>query len=290
MGLGQWLVLLRRAAVQWSRDNTAFLAAGLAFHTMLALSPLLLVLLAAASAVFAPAAFEGRVVAGAGRVVGPDAAKLIQDMIVSTSRVHAGSWASFVGLALAVVAGSNVMHQMKYALNTIWHVPQGIPSIRAVVLGRFHSVAFLTALAFVMLSWLLLDASMSVVSHVLRSILPERIPVLHALTFSVSVLFNWLIFGVFYRLVPDAPVAWRDVVLGGLVAAVLFTLGKSLLGAYFHASGVLRAYGAAASVIAVLLWLYLSGQIFLFGAEVCVAYAQARGSRAGIAPTRGIAL
>lgn len=274
--------IIRRAMGQWSHDNASFLAAGLAFHVMLALSPMLIVLLAVASPFLAPGRAEGRLIASVTATVGAGAAQLLRDAISSINGVHASKFASAIGILIALIAASNVVNQMKYVLNTVWHLPPGVMTMRSIVFGRFRSLLWIAMLAVVMLLWLALDASVAVLGRVLEAAVAGPLPVWSAVTFTVSVVINSLLFGFFYRFIPDAPVQWRDVVFGSVLAAVLFTIGKTLLGLWFDLSGVLRAYGAAGSLVAILLWVYYSGLIFLLGAEVTVKYAQTFGSRVGV--------
>jgi membrane protein len=275
----QMAALVRRAMGQSSKDNVAFLAAGLAFNVMLAMSPLLIVLLAIASPFLAPGRAEDRLLAAVNSTVGPSAAQLIHDVIASANRSGAGPVASIVGLLLTLIVASNVIQQMKFVLNSIWRVPSGIMSMRSVVFGRFRSLLVLGTLAVIMLLWLALDASVALLGRLLQGASLGPLPIWSAVTFVASVVINSVLFGFFYRYIPDTPIQWRDVVFGSILAAVLFTLGKALLGGYFALSGIIRAYGAAGSLVAMLLWLYYSGQIFLLGAEVTVKYAHTYGSR-----------
>jgi len=275
----QMVSLVRRAMGQWSKDNVAFLAAGLAFNVMLAMSPLLIVLLAVASPFLAPGRAEDRLLAAVNSTMGSSAAQLVHDVIASANRSGAGALASVLGLILTLIVASNVIQQMKFVLNSIWRVPSGIMSMRSVVFGRFRSLLVLGSLAVVMLLWLALDASVALLGRVLQGASLGPVPLWAAATFVASVVTNSILFAIFYRYIPDTPIQWRDVVFGAILAAVLFTLGKAVLGGYFALSGIVRAYGAAGSLVAMLLWLYYSGQIFLLGAEVTVKYAHTYGSR-----------
>jgi membrane protein len=278
--------LVRRALGQWSRDNASFYAAGLAFHVMLALSPLLIVLLAVGSAFLAPADAEGRLLASISNALGPEVAQLLAGVIAAAHRSGSGPLASAVGIALTIVAASNVIQQMKYALNAVWHVPPGVVTMRTIVVGRARSLMVLATFAVVMLLWLALDASVAVTGRLLQG---AAVPLWPFVPFMASVLINSVLFGFFYRALPDAPVRWSDVWFGSVVAAVLFSLGKALLGLWFDLSGMLRAYGAAGSLVAMLIWLYYSGQMFLLGAVITVKYAHTHGSRATGPLVRGAA-
>jgi membrane protein len=288
MRVRQMASLVRRAMGQWSRDNASFLAAGLAFHVMLALSPLLIVLLAVGDFLFTSGRAESGLLAAVSNLIGAGGAQLVRDIITAANRTGAGPVASAIGIVLTLAAASNVIQQMKHALNLIWKVPPGIMSMRSIVFGRFRNLVALLTLALVMLVWLTLDAAIAVVGRVFQGATLGSLPLWPAVAFMASVVTNSVLFAIFYRFIPDTPVQWRDVVFGSVLAAVLFTLGKLLLGLYFDLSGVVRAYGAAGSLVALLLWLYYSGQIFLLGAEVTVKYAHTHGSRANSPVLQGV--
>jgi membrane protein len=285
----QMVSLVRRAMGQWTKDNAAFLAAGLAFNVMLALSPLLIVLLAIAGLFLTPERVESRLLASAAAAVSPGAAELLREVIAGARSSGAGPVASAIGIVITLVASSNVIQQMKYALNAVWHVPPGVMTMRSFVFGRFRSLLVLGMLAIVMLAWLALDASLAVLGRVLPGALDAPPLLWSAVTSSASIVINSAVFGFFYRFIPDTPVRWRDVAFGSVFAAVLFTIGKALLGFYFDVSATLRAFGAAGSLVAILVWLYYSGQIFLLGAEVTAKYATTHGSRATAPLVRGAA-
>jgi len=272
--------LIRRAVGQWTKDNGSFLAAALAFRVMLALSPLLIVLLAAGDALFRDGRVEGGLLIALTNVIGPAAAQLLHDLIAGAHRSGAGPFASAIGLLLTLVTASSVIQQMKFALNAIWKVPSGVMTLRSIVFGRFHSLVVLVSLAIIMLLWLVLDASVAVLGRTLQGVTLGPLALWPALAFLASVVVNSVLFALFYRIIPDTPIRWSDVIFGAIVAAILFSVGKLILGFYFDLSGVLQAYGAAGSLVALLLWLYYSGQIFLLGAEITVKYAHTHGSRA----------
>lgn len=284
------LLVLKRAAGCWSRDNAPLMAAGLAFYVMLALSPLLVVLFGIASPFLAPAAVQRRLIAAAANAAGPQAADLMGAVLQSLQSRGAGLLAGGIGILATLLASSNMVLQMKYTLNVVWGVPRGVTTVRAFVLGRFRSLLVLVALAFAMLLWITLDTSIALGGSVLHHALPRARSLADAAVFAASVALNSVLFAVFYRIVPDAQVTWRDVAFGSVLAAVLFTLGKVLLGLYFGFSDVMQIYGAAASLAAVLLWLYLSGLIFLFGAECCAQWARLRGSRMAVPLIRDVGL
>ncbi|HET7225950.1 MAG TPA: YihY/virulence factor BrkB family protein [Candidatus Eisenbacteria bacterium] len=276
-----WLVL-RRAGGCWSRDNAPLMAAGLAFYVMLALSPLLVVLFGIASPFLAPAAVQRRLIAAAVSAAGPQAGELMTEALQSLRSIPTGLLAGGIGLVATLLASSNVVLQVRYALNVVWGVPRGVVTVRAFVFGRFRSLLILVVLALAMLGWVTLDASIAVAGRMLHGALPRAQLLADAAEFMASVALNTVLLAMCYRIVPDAQVGWRDVGFGAVLAAVLFTLGKVLLALYFGWSGNMQIYGAAASLAAVLLWLYVSGLVFLFGAECCAQWSRLRGSRMAV--------
>lgn len=282
--------VLRRALGCWARDNAPLMAAGLAFYVMLALSPLLVVLLAVASPFLASSTVQERLVASAAQAAGPSASSLLQEGIDAVRTAHAGWLASAIGIAASLLAASNVIVQMRYALNVVWGVPRGVTTVRSFVLGRFRLLVVLLTLAVVMLIWVTLDTSVTVLGTIVQHWFPNAHGLVNVVTFGASVLLNGAAFALLYRIVPEAGVQWRDVGLGSIVAALLFTVGKVLLALYFEFSGTFRVYGTAASLAAVLLWLYVSGLVFLLGGEVCAQWSRLRGSRLGVPLIKGTGL
>jgi membrane protein len=279
-------IVLRRALASWNRDNAPLMAAGLSFYVMLTLAPLLVVLMAVASLFLAPSILQDRLVASAAQAAGGDAAAVLREVLRALQGASAGALASVLGIGATLLAASNMILQMRYALNVVWGVPRGVATVRGFVLGRFRLLLVLAALVMVMLVWVTLDASLTVLDGVLRHALPHGGVLVQGLTFLASLGLNSVLFALIYRIVPEAGVQWRDVGLGAVVGALGFTFGKVLLGMYFDVSDALRVYGTAASLAAVLLWLYFSGLVFLFGAEMCAEWARLRGSRLGVPPIR----
>ncbi len=282
-----WLVL-KRATGCWSRDNAPLMAAGLSFYAMLTLAPLLVLVLAVASPFLAPSTVQERLVASAAQAAGDDAAGLVREVIDALRSGPSTALASVVGIGATLLAATNIVLQVRYALNVVWGVPRGVGTVRSFVLGRFRSLLVLAALVMMMVIWVGLDAAVTVMGQLLLNALPGAHQVVDALTFVASLVLNAALFALAYRIVPEAGVQWRDVGLGSVLGALGFTLGKALLAAYFAMSGGLRVYGAAASLAAVLLWLYFSGLVFLLGAEVCAQWARLRGSRLGVPLIRGL--
>jgi len=271
---------LWEVVVEWQKDDALTLGAALAYYTIFSIAPLLVLEIAIAGLVFGRAAAEGQLVAQIQDTIGPAGAKMIEDMIARASRPASGIVATLVSLATMAFGASGVFAQLQSSLNKIWEV-QGKQrgAIRGQVRRHMTSATMIGGIGLLLLASLAASAVLGLVHETLA----ERFPVLSvvlrlanvALSFAVITAF----FALIYKLLPDVRIEWRDVALGALVTAVLFGLGRSLIGLYLGRAGVTSVYGAAGSLVLVLLWIYYSAQLLLLGAEFTEVYSRRFGSR-----------
>ncbi len=262
----------------WSEDNASQLGAALAYYAVFSISPLVVLSIVIASLIFHDTARES-VVAEIRDTVGPAAGEAVSKMIVNARDSGATVLATVLGLATLVFGASGVFTQLQEALNTIWKVKQKPGrGILAVIKDRFLSFTMVLGTGFLLLVSLVVSAGLSALDHFLT---PEAVPgtiyLWRVLNWLLSLALVTLLFALIYKVLPDVKLAWRDVWVGAVVTAVLFTVGKYLIGLYLGKSGVASPYGAAGSVVIILLWVYYSSQILLLGAEFTHVYVVRQG-------------
>lgn len=273
--------LWKTAARGWWNDRALSLGAAIAFYTVFSLAPMLLAVIAVAGIVFGREAAQGAIVAQIGGLIGVQEAAAIEAMIASAGDFGSGIAGIAIGTATFLVVATGAFVELQDDLNIIWKAPPPkLSGFSAFVRTRVISLALLMAIGFLLLVSLVIDTGLSAIGTYLGGTFPAFATVLHVLNFVMALAVSVLLFAMIFKILPDVPIAWRDVWVGALVTGILFTLGKFVIGFYLGKSGVASSYGAAASVITILLWIYYSSQILLFGAEFTKAYAETRGSHA----------
>jgi membrane protein len=271
--------LVRRTLSAWWDDDVPRLGASLAYYTLFALAPILLVAIAVAGLAFGAESVRGAVVGQLEQLVGPDGAKAIQALLQGASQRQAGIVATIVGSVTFVLAATGAFLELQAALNTIWRVkPNPSVNIRAFFLDRLRSFGLVVAIGFLLLVSLAVSAGLAAFGAWLDRWAPGAPLVLNALNVLLSLAVTTALFAMLLRFVPDVELRWRDVGTGALVTAILFTCGQQAIGLYLGHSGTASSYGAAGSVIVLLLWVYYSSQIVLLGAEFTRAYADHHGT------------
>lgn len=270
--------LLKAAASDWSEDNASRLAASLACYTLLSIAPLLVVSVAVAGLVFGQDAARGEIARELGSIVGTEAAKAIEAIIAHAKRPEAGVQSTLIGGAVLLLGASGVFNELRSALNTIWEVePKPGQSAKNFLRHRFLAFAMVLAVAFLLLVSLVVSAGVSALGRFFQSYLPGGELVWQLANFVIGVAFATLLFAAIFKVVPDVRVAWRDLWVGAAFTAVLFSVGKLLLGLYIGKSATTSSYGAAGSLVALVIWVYYSSQVFFLGAEFTQAYARRYG-------------
>ena len=273
-------VLLRQTFQEWLQDKAPQLGAALAYYTVFSLAPLILLLLAIVGAIFRhdPAGASNKITQQMSYFLDPSALQVVQSIAQSASQPGKSTIATIIGIALALFGASGVFGQLQDALNTIWGV-KAKPGrgIWGFLRNRFLSFAMVAGICFLLLVSLAMEALLKGFSHYVQSVLPGGTVV--ALT--VYVIFDFgvvvLLFAMIFKFLPDVKIQWRDVWIGAVMTAILFGVGKWLLGLYLGSGAAGSAYGAASSLITLLLWVYYSSQILLFGAEFTQVYAARAG-------------
>lgn len=279
------ITLLGTAGSEWMNDNALRLSAALAYYSIFSLAPLLVIVVSVAGLIFGEAAARGQIADQMGELAGHRAAEAIQALVLSTSRKSASVSATLIGLAVLLFGASGAFTELKDALNTIWGVTvrPGRPW-STLVRDRFLSFTMVLGVGFLLLSSLILSAALTAISNSMRNLLTLPAAVWHCVDFLVSFAVVTLLFGMIFKVMPNVRIRWRDVWVGAGGTALLFTIGKFLIGFYLGTSGVGSSYGAAGSAVVILLWVYYSACILFFGAEFTKAYVLRYGC--GIVPDR----
>jgi membrane protein len=273
---------------EWSRHKAPRLGASLAFYTLLSLTPLLLVVVSIVGLVFGHKAAEHGVVQQVQMLIGAPGAKAIQAVLEGSRNTTHGIIATIIGLVTLLFGASGVLIELQDALNTIWEVPTpsltGVTKIKAFVKQRLFSFAIVLSIGFLLVVSLALSAWIAALGTLSASFVPGEEVIFHFLNAFVSFVIITGLFAAIYKVMPDVRIEWRDVILGGAVTSLLFTIGKFALGLYLGKASFASTYGAAASIVVLVVWVYYSGQIFFFGAELTRSYANRYGSQPNLHP------
>lgn len=271
----RWLRLLKRSLSNWMDDKALRLSAALAYYSIFSIAPLLVITIGIAGLVLGTEAVTGRLYGELKGYVGAQSSAAIQSMVESASKPSQGVIATMLGFVMLLLGASGVFGQLKDALNTIWGVkPKPGQGILAMVRGKFLNFGMVLVIGFLLLVSLMLSTAIAGLNDRLESILPLPAFVWAALAFVISLGLVTTLFAMIFKVLPDAQIRWRYVWIGALITALLFEIGKTGLGWYLGREGAASAYGAAGSVVLLLLWVYYTSCILFFGAEFTRVYAE----------------
>jgi membrane protein len=279
--LGALGTILKRALAGWWKDDVPRLGASLAFYTLFALAPILVVAIAIGGLVFGPEAVRGELVGQIQGLIGRNGAEAVQAMLEGAAQPSSSLAATGAGIVTFFLGATGAFLELQTALNTIWRVkPKASGSyFRMLVMQRLISFGLVVALGFLLLTSLLVSAALAAIHRYMGNTFPGVLILWEALTVVVSLGVITLLFAMVYKVLPDVKLAWRDVWVGALVTAGLFTIGKLLIGLYLGTTSIASTYGAAGSVIVILVWVYYSAQVVLLGAEFTREYVDTFGRR-----------
>ena len=281
--------LLKTIFIKWLDDDPFQSAAALSYYTLFSLAPLLIIAIAVAGFVFGREAAQNQIVSTIQGLIGQESAQAVQAMIQNASnRPKTGMISTLFGGIVLLFGAGGVVGQLQTALNTIWEVrAQPDSGVRDFIRKRFISLAMVLGVGFLLLVSLAVSAFISGLTQFIGSLFGGAAVIAHLLDILISFGFITLLFAMIYKFLPDIQIQWKDVWIGAALTSILFTIGKFFIGLYLGSSGVTSIYGAAGSLITVLLWVYYSSLIFLLGAEFTQVYATTYGS--GVAPAAPIA-
>ncbi len=279
MSFSLFFSVLKQTVAEWQRDKVSRLAAALAYYTTFSLAPVLIIVIAIASFLFEQSTVQTRIIEQLQGLLGDSGAQFVEEMLTSRSQTSDGLWATLISVGLLILGASGLFIQLQDALNTVWNVvPRKDAGLWKLVRDRLLSFGMLLVIGFLLLVSLILSAVLAAVNNLFSDTLLGWSVGWQILNAVVSFGIISLLFGLIYKILPDADISWKDVRVGALITALLFTLGKVLIGLYLGNSSVASAYGAAGSFVVLLLWIYYSAQILLFGAEFTQVYANRFGS------------
>jgi membrane protein len=259
--------LLKGTVLDFIEDDALSKGAAISFYTVTSLAPVLLIVIAIAGLAFGRDAAQNALIGQLRGLMGEQTAAVLQSALASAAGKTSGIFATLIGILTLLITASGVFGEMQSALNAIWKVtPQGT-SVSRLVRARAASLGLVAALGFLLLVSLVVSAGLTAFGNYLNSFFPYAQLILAVTNSVVSIVLISILFAAIYKVLPDRPLEWRDVLIGALVTAVLFTAGKSLIGWYIGSSTMASSYGAAGALIVLMLWIYYSAQIFLFGAE-----------------------
>jgi membrane protein len=269
---------IKETGSDWSDDNASRLAAALAYYALLSLAPLLVIAVSVSGFFFGDDAARGKVVAELSGIVGSEAAQSIQAVVSGAQSPTKGVIGTIVGIVTLFLGASGVFGELQASLNAVWEVKtKPGRGVLGQIRDRFFSFTVVLGVAFLLLISLVMSSVLSAVGTFFAEILPGGEMLWQGVNFFISLGVVAVLFAFIFKYIPDAEIKWRDVWWGGLVTAVLFTIGKFALGLYLGKAAVGSAYGAAGSIIALVVWVYYATQIFLLGAEFTQVQARRNG-------------
>ena len=276
---GKLWTVFRCSVTEWFDDRAASKGAALAFYTLFSMAPVLVLVIAIAGFFWGPEAARGELLGQLQGLVGKQGAEALQLVLQGARDKEEGKLATIIAAGLLVFGATTVFAELKSSLDEIWHVPAPKDATWwDVVRTRLLSFGIILVLGFLLMVSLVISAALALLENFLAGFWKDATVLLGWVAQAVSFLVIAALFGVIYKLLPRIRLAWKDVVIGALGTALLFTLGKYAIGLYIGNSGVANSFGAAGSMIALLLWVYYSAQIFFLGAEFARQYALQMGS------------
>jgi membrane protein len=275
--------LLKAAAVNWVDDHAQSMGAALAFYTIFSIAPLLLIVISVAGFFFGEEAARGEIYEQLRELLGTRGALAVQGLLESASRSTDSTLTAVLSLLFLYVGATSVFAELQDALGRIWRAPQRPRSsgLLGILRARLLSFGLILCIGFLLIVSLAFSAALAALGRWWDPTSTGWLTFSSVAQFSLGLLMLTAVFAMIYKIMPRVQIDWRDVWIGAAVTSLLFIAGKVLIGAYIGRTGVTSSFGAAASLIIVLLWVYYSAQIFLFGAEFTWVYTHRHGSRKG---------
>jgi membrane protein len=271
--------MLKDTALAFLEDEALSRGAAIAFYTVTSIAPVLLIVIAIAGLAFGREAAQNAILAQLSGLMGQQTAEVLQTAVASASGKSSGILATVIGIVTLIATASGVFGEMQSALNAIWKAKPKGTTVSRLIRARAASLGLVAALGFLLMVSLVVSAGLTAFGNYLNAVLPFGKAILAILNTVISLVLMSVLFAAIYKVLPDRPLAWADVIVGAVATAILFTIGKSLIGWYIGSSAVASSFGAAGALIVLLLWVYYSVQIFLLGAEFTKIYANRHGSK-----------
>jgi membrane protein len=277
MSTKQGISLLKETYTKWSDRQAPRLGASVAFYSILSFAPLLVLITAVIALAFGHESAQGALVNEARELIGERGADTVQTLLKNAQKPASGVFASLVAFVMLLFGASGVFSELQDALNLMWDVKsQTASGLKGMIRQRLFSFGMVLSVGFLLLVLLILSAGLAYIGRSFAQLVTMPTFVIQTINFLVSFVVIAGLFGLMFKYVPAAKIPWNDVLVGAVGTALLFTIGKQLLGLYLGKASVGSTYGAAGSLVAVVVWIYYSAQIFFFGAEFTHVYAEAR--------------
>ena len=272
--IGRAWVLIKDTVSGFIEHEDLSRGAAIAYYTIFSIAPLLIIVIAIAGLVFGYDAAQGAIVGQLRGLIGKQSAEILQSMIQSVSYETTGVFATVIGVSTLLLTSTGAFAEIQSALNAVWKATPSV-GFSALIRSRLMSLGLVFTLGFLMLVSLVVSAALG---DYLSGLFPSAGFLMSLLNSTISLVLISALFAAIYKVLPDTPIAWRDVAVGSVATAILFTVGKSLIGLYIGSTSIASSYGAAGALLIIILWVYYSAQIFLIGAEYTRAYAETHGS------------
>jgi membrane protein len=291
MNLRQIRGLIGKSVSAWIDDFAPSMGAALAYYTLFSIAPLLIIVIAIGGLVFGQDAVRGEIVAQIQGLIGRDGAIVVQGLLKNTSEPAQGIVAIVISTIMLIIGATTVFAELQSDLDRIWRVPAATQQMGIFLMLRSRLLSFglVLGLGFLLLVSLLISAAIAAVGKWWDGFFAGWEAIFQAIDFAISLAISTVLFAMIFKLMPRARIAWRDVWIGAAVTALLFEIGKLLIGLYLGKTSVASGFGAAGSLVVLLVWVYFAAQIFLLGAEFTWAYAHERGSQAEQSGQPGLA-
>lgn len=275
----RWLGIFSAAGANWLRSHAFIYAAALAFFTVFSIAPVMIVVVAVIGLVLGERAAQGELMVQLQGVLGPEAAEVVETAVINSQIDQSGIWPMLVGIVAIAIGATTVFAQMQQSLNTIWDVAArpSRNSLWLFIKARLLSLTIVLAIGFVLLVSLLLSVVLQTVMNFAEQWLPMPGQMMMAMEIFVSLTVITLLFAAIFKILPDVVLSWRDVLAGALITALLFSAGRWMIAFYLANTATASSYGAAGSLVVLLLWVNYSSLILLYGAAVTRAHLEARG-------------
>jgi membrane protein len=283
--------LTKESVGSWKKDRASTMGGALAYYTLFSIAPMLIIVIAVAGLFLGEEAARGEIVGQLRGIMGESGATAVQGLLQSANKPTEGALATVISIVLLIVGATTVFAELQTDLDIIWRAPavKTASGLWALLRSRVLSFGMILALGFLMLVSLVVSAALQALGKWWGGAFGGMALLLEAVNFLVSFAITTGLFALIYKVLPRADIAWRDVWIGSAVTALLFAVGKFLIGLYIGKSGVASGYGAAGSFVVLLVWVYYSTQIFFLGAEFTWVYANTHGSRRNLEKPRGAA-
>lgn len=274
--------LLRDSVMAWVDDGCGQLGAAIAFYTIISLAPLLIVVIMVAGLFFGDDAARGEIVTQIDGLVGKEGAEAVQQMLIRANQPASGWLASLIGLGALIFGATTVFYQLRQALNRIWGTLQEpYNAVTAIVRARLIALVTVLGVGFLLLVSLVISAGIAAITEYTQTLFPAAEFLMRLVNFVISLGYATLLFALTFRILPNQNLKWKFAFIGGFFTACLFTLGKFLIGWYLGQRSIGSVYGAAGSIVVILIWVYYSAQIMLLGAEFTKTYHRRFGPQNG---------